>query len=202
MLSAGHCASAVDEGISTPNGSVIGFVKSINKKRDTLLIKHTLATDFQGVIYSGTTNAMSGYHRRVRAAVGSSVGNWVCTSASGTGEHCNMKVVAVNLWFADLFGGAPYGPFVQADHLTGGVATGTSDSGGPVHFGLWYIIAGNYHATDAVGTISFAQNVVACPSGVPATKCGSTLLYADIKQSLAYYQASIVTEVAGAVTKN
>ena len=71
-----------------------------------------------------------------------------------------------------------------------------------MHFGLWYIIAGNYHATDAVGTISFAQNVVACPSGVPATKCGSTLLYADIKQSLAYYQASIVTEVAGAVTKN
>jgi hypothetical protein len=82
------------------------------------------------------------------------------------------------------------------------VATGTSDSGGPVHFGLWYIIVGNFHATDALGTISFGQNVVACPTGVPATKCGSTLLYADIKQSLTYYQASIVTEVAGAVTKN
>ncbi len=202
MLSAAHCAASVNEAVSTPNGSVIGFVESINKNRDTLLVRHTLGTEFQGVIYSGTTNAMSGYHRRVRAAVGSSVGNFVCASASGTGEHCSMKVVAVNLWFASATGGAPYGPFVQADHISGGVATGSSDSGGPVHFGLWYIIAGNFHATDAIGTISFGQNEVACPSGVPATKCGSTMLYADVKQSLAYYQMSIVTESAGAVTKN
>jgi hypothetical protein len=161
----------------------------------------TPGTGFQGVIYSGITNAMAGYHRRVKAAVGSSVGNWVCASASGTGEHCNMKVVAVNLWFPAADGGAPYGPFVQADHQTGGVATGTSDSGGPVHFGVWYNLFGNFHATDAVGTMSFGQNVVACPSGVPATTCGSTVLYADLKQSLAYYQVSIVTESASAVTK-
>jgi len=202
MLSAAHCATAVGEMITTPNGSAVGSVLSINKNRDIMLIMHTPGTGAQGVIYSGTTNAMSGYHRRVRAAVGSSVGNWVCTSASGTGEHCAMKVVAVNLWFPSSNGGAPYGPFVQADHLSGGVATGTSDSGGPVHFGLWYVLAGNFHATDAVGTISFGQNEVACPTGVPADKCGSTLLYADIKQSLAYYGASIVTASASAVTKN
>jgi hypothetical protein len=201
MVSAAHCATAVGEGIATPNGAAIGSVLSIDKNRDTMLIGPPPATAFQGVIYSGPTNAISGYHRRVKAAVGSSVGNWVCASASGTGEHCGMTVVAVNLWFASTDGGPPYGPFVQADHNSGGVATGTSDSGGPVHFGLWYIIAGNYHATDAVGTMSFGQNVVPCPTGAPATKCGSTLLYADIKSTLAYYGASIVTAAAGDVTK-
>jgi hypothetical protein len=202
MLSAAHCAAGVGDALSTPNGSVIGFVESVNNTRDTMLIRSTLATDIQGVIYSGTTNAVSGYHRRVRAALGSSVGNYVCASASGTGEHCKMKVVAVNLWFPSATGGAPYGPFVQADHISGGVATGTSDSGGPVHFGLWYIIVGNYHATDAIGTMSFGQNEIACPAGLPAATCGSTLLYADIKATLTYYQASIITETAGAVTKN
>jgi hypothetical protein len=201
MISAAHCTAGVGDPITTLGGSVIGWVKSVNNNRDIMLIRHTPGSDFQGVIYAGTYNAISGYHRRVRAALASSVGNYVCTSGSGTAEHCAMKVVAVNLWFASSTGGAPYGPFVQADHVSGGVAVGDGDSGGPVHFGLWYILAGNYHATDALGTIAMAQNQVPCLPNVPSTKCGSTVLYADIKQSLAHYQASIVTEVAGGVTK-
>jgi hypothetical protein len=106
-------------------------------------------------------------------------------TGSYTGEHCNLNVDAVDLWISP--GGDTIGALVRATNTSGGVAVGKGDSGGPVHVPF---VNG---VTFAMGTMTAASSVVACPAGSPSNKCGSSVYYVDIAGSLDYYQATIAT---------
>ncbi|GIH06717.1 hypothetical protein Rhe02_47840 [Rhizocola hellebori] len=140
MLSAAHCAdgppaipvsNVVRIGNATqPNTTVIGDINA----RDHLLINRPQGRTFAGRIYTGPWNSSTS--AKVIGSTPDYVGNWICTGGARSGEHCNIRVVAVNtsvLGIAPLTRAekVPAGPFV------GNCIAAPGDSGGPVYnYGL------------------------------------------------------------------
>jgi hypothetical protein len=183
MLSAGHCAELGDV-IKTPPGAYIGDVVADDDDYDTLLIKNPVLWQFDGRIFTGPMNAVSGYNRRVLGSFASVKGYYVCTSGSATGEHCGLKVEDVDTLINT---GTVIFSLVYAVNPSGDIAVGTGDSGGPVHIP----VAGG--STYAMGTMTAGTLEIPCPAGTLSTKCGSAVYYVDISGPLSYYQMKIAT---------
>jgi hypothetical protein len=185
MITAAHCANngvAVNDG----GGERIGVTAERQAGRDTILIQHTAGASSNGHVYVGPWNAATGSNRRVTGSSPSVVGLVVCTSGSFTGEHCELRIRAVNLTINAGSAGTFF-PEVQASPDNGGVAAGDGDSGGPVYFGN---ADGTVRAT---GTNSAVDTILACPPGTRSSICGGRLYYADLPQALAFYGATITT---------
>ena len=187
MLTAGHCGS---DGMTTYSGSgaVMGTVSGDNNARDTMLINTASA----GHTYVGSYTSSTS--KPVYTALPSYVDTLVCSSGAMTGQHCNIRVKAVNQTITVSNGsGGSYAisPVVKAEHDAQGVAVGQGDSGGPMmaqdsQFGI--VI--NY----AMGTITALDLAVEVPCGASLypTNCSWRMWYVDITKSLGYYGASIV----------
>jgi hypothetical protein len=91
----------------------------------------------------------------VAGASRSFVGGVVCTSGSATGEHCEVRINAVNLIVKTTRG--TFSPMVKASVPAGQIATGKGNSGGPVYFG------------NADGSVNAAGSISAIPSKVLVT---------------------------------
>jgi len=136
MLSAAHCAdgppttpgsNVVRIGNATqPNTTVIGDINP----RDTLLINRPPNRTFAGRIYTGSWASSTSL--KVFGGTPDYVGNWICTGGARSGEHCSIRVVAVDttvLGIAPLTRAekVPAGPFV------GNCIVAPGDSGGPAY---------------------------------------------------------------------
>jgi hypothetical protein len=182
ILSAGHCAENFDP-ILDGGGTIIGSAMNKSAGHDTVLIIPDAPNTATGQTFIQAWNGSA--TRRVAGASRSFVGGVVCTSGSATGENCEVRITAVNLTVKTT--GGTFSPLVKASVPAGRVAMGKGDSGGPVYFG-------NADGTvNAAGTISSGQDFFACPAGLLATQCSSTVYYADITDTLAFYNAQIVT---------
>jgi hypothetical protein len=185
MITAAHCANNGDA-INDGAGEPIGTAADRQAGRDTVLIQHAAGVTSNGHVYVGPWNAGTGSNRRVTGSSASVVGAVVCTSGSWTGEHCEVRIRAVNVTVNTPSDG-DFFPEVRASADSGGVVVGKGDSGGPVYFGN---ADGTVRGT---GTISAQANVVTCPATRAATTCGSTVYYADLPQALTFYGATIST---------
>jgi len=97
----------------------------------------------------------------------------VCTSGAATGAHC----LIVNLFVGGisfLTGGPTFGITVGLQ-VTGTIAGGTGDSGGPV------VVSANPFAALAAGLMDFGIGGGPCPAG----SCSSMFGYVDINWVLA-----------------
>ncbi|GIF02205.1 hypothetical protein [Paractinoplanes rishiriensis] len=184
MLTAGHCGANGDAVVDGA-GEAMGTVDSDNNARDTMMITLPSGTVVSGRIFVGGPTSSS--TRSVESAKSSFVGAFVCTGGAATGEHCNVKVDAVDV-FTEFGDGVIHGPLVAASQVDGKVAFGTGDSGGSV-----YVPTSVLGKVSVRGTISAGLNTIPCP-GPPADapRCGSALLYADAVQSLNFYGAAVI----------
>lgn len=190
MLSAGHCRDNGDT-VLDGNNNTIGTVEQDNNTRDTLLI----GTSAQGSTYVGAYNSSTSKPHHM--AIGAYVDTLVCTSGAMSGQHCNIRVKAVNQTIlVDDGAGGSYSihPVVKAEHDSHTTAVAQGDSGGPVMaqdqstmFG-----AGGIYYNYPGGTITALDpmTTVACPpTAYSPTTCAWRMWYVDIMDSLDYYGA-------------
>ncbi|WP_132123715.1 S1 family peptidase [Actinocrispum wychmicini] len=184
MLSAGHCGKNGDMA-RTGVGVSMGAINNKVAGRDTLVIPVSSAA---GRIYTGPVNPlpfppMSTPIKGTRAA---RVGNYVCTSGSYTGQHCNIRIEAVNQSILTDVGWMS--PEVKAtSQVVGGVAVGRGDSGGPVTTLSLLFVTSHLlsFGTFATGTISAGETPLG-PCGY-SPGCYHTVYFADVTQTVAYY---------------
>jgi hypothetical protein len=186
-ISAGHCGddgmSATITGQPRPTGTVTGDVNA----RDTLLIEYPAGVE--GAIYTGPWTSSAG--ARVAGAGADFVGNIVCTSGASSGEHCGVRVRAVDQ-FVNI--GYVVGPETYAALPAGRCAAAPGDSGGPVYS---YRPSGR---VEARGTISAGVTGGATCDG-QSTVGSSEVWYAPLRRpvgdpeigALRFYGAGIVT---------
>jgi len=126
MLTAGHCGS---NGESVRIGNVLQPLTTLsmdNNAPDTVMINPPPLRTFAGRIYAGPYCCVT-TSIRVAGSTSDFVGNWICTGGASSGEHCRIKVVAVN---ASTLG---ITPLTYAEHVDGACAAALGDSGGPVY---------------------------------------------------------------------
>jgi hypothetical protein len=174
MLSAGHCGSN-GQAVSDGGGEAMGTIAGDDDTDDLLLINPAGGVTLGPRIYTGPWNAGIANNKAVAGATASFVGGWVCTSGAFTGEHCNVKITAVNVMIGTV-------KTVEAKEQGGLTAAGHGDSGGPVVASL---LNGKVNAK---GTISFGDVPVSCPSGSPSSGCYRYVYYVDIISALANYK--------------
>ena len=136
-------------------------------------------------VYLDGWNANTLSNKTVADTSDSFVGNWICTTGASTGEHCSIQVDAVNV---TIWGTVKT---IMASHLTGGVAAGKGDSGGPVMVHQWF-----GDGVYALGTISAGSGQVSCPAGAPSSMCFETVYYVGILTALAHYKPPLFGSVS------
>jgi hypothetical protein len=189
LLTAGHCGS---DGLTIDNaaGAVMGTVEKDNDSRDVMLINTpSAASIFVGAWNSNTLKPVGG-------TAGNHVGEYVCTSGSVSGSHCNLRIEATNQTInlkTDTGVNYPVTPMVVASSNDGSVAVAGGDSGGPVTTNAF-----QPSSVYGVGTISAGDNVIPCPQGTVAqlTVCYQRVAYSPLQESLAYYQTTTFLDVS------
>jgi hypothetical protein len=201
MLSAGHCGENGDV-IKDGGGQTMGTVEQKNQARDTLLIGvNSAGYTFSGPYTSNTKVA-------VKYALGSIDETFVCTSGANTGQHCPIRIKALNQFIpvCDHNGQncVTMGPLVKAEQESHLVAAGAGDSGGPVvatdsctAFGCTFL--NNY----PMGTITAGDGnaSVACGATAFPTQCSWRIFYADVTLSAAHYGATVVVPAGRPIIK-
>ncbi|MFD9624011.1 S1 family peptidase [Streptomyces virginiae] len=125
MMTAAHCTWVSDVvRVGGPTAPPVGEVIKRENSRDVAVIDMPSAAR----VYRGGVNSMQS--TKVTAALGTYVGDWVCTGGARTGEHCMIVIDAVEV--NDL-GSTPklYG-LASGVQWQGGIAVALGDSGGPV----------------------------------------------------------------------
>lgn len=191
QLTAGHCGS---DGMTVNNGvgARMGTVEGDDDTRDTMLI----STESMSAMYVGGWNSST--FKPVRMPIGNYRDTLVCTSGAVSGQHCDLRIDAVNVRINVEDHGRIYSvfPMVSAWSTTGSTAVAGGDSGGPVaaqdsassYGGMVYVYA--------AGTISAGDSTVPCPpnSVAQTTTCYQHVYYAPLQESLARYNVTLMTE--------
>ncbi|WP_203909320.1 hypothetical protein [Rhizocola hellebori] len=111
----------------------------------------------------------------------------VCTSGASTGEHCTNLVYAVGV-FAITGSGLVLGMDYAFD-FSGGAASGTGDSGGPVYTLAWWDPT---RKVLAAGMIDNGLFGVTCPPGSRTTACFRNVGFVDIHYALLAQNAGLL----------
>lgn len=165
-----------------------------NAARDTLLIGVNAA----GYTFNNAYN--SNTFKGVKFAIGSIDETFVCTSGANTGQHCPIRIKALNQFVnvCDQNGQncIVMGPLVKAEQEDHTIAAGAGDSGGPVvatdscgMFGCTFY--NNY----PMGTITAGDGNASAPCGATAfpTACSWRIFYADVTLSADHYGATVTS---------
>ncbi|HEX6685052.1 MAG TPA: hypothetical protein VF062_19840 [Candidatus Limnocylindrales bacterium] len=167
VLSAGHCDPAGGGTWFTPAGLTIGRAGARNAISDSIYIR----TSSSGRTYTG--GVTSNFSKQVIGPVPNFPGQFVCTEGAFTGEHCFVMNLFVG-GAAIVSGGLTFGVTVGLN-VTGAIAGGSGDSGGPV------VVTGNPFTAHAAGLISFGIGATPCAVGT----CSPLFGYIDINWVLA-----------------
>lgn len=129
MLTAGHCGSNGNTArIGNAAEPVTAIINDVDP-RDTQMLESPPGKTHAGRSYVGAS--LPGNNKSVRVSGGSVdyPGNYICTGGSYTGEHCSIKVIAVNVVFLGR------APMTYAAHASGfgNCVVAHGDSGGPVY---------------------------------------------------------------------
>jgi hypothetical protein len=167
VLSAGHCDPAGGGLWTTPTGLTIGTAGARNGISDSIYIRARSS----GRFYTG--GVTSNTSKQVVGLTPNFPGQFVCTEGASTGEHCFVMNFLVG--GAAVVSGAVTFGVTLAVNVTGAIAGGSGDSGGPV------VASANPVAGLAAGLISFGVGVTPCAVGT----CSAVVGYIDISWVLA-----------------
>lgn len=194
LLTAGHCGSS---GQTFHDGGVarVGTTESDNDSRDTMLVR---ADSIGPRMYVGGWDSRS--YKSIRMPISNYPNTLVCTSGAMSGQHCDLRVEAVNMTVnARDASGRQYTwfPMVSAWSETGPFAAASGDSGGPVAAqDSPTFSTGGIVNVYAAGTISAGDTAVTCPAGSTAwtgMTCLRRVYYAPLQQALNSYAVTLMT---------
>lgn len=194
LLTAGHCGSdglIINDGV----GSRIGTAERDTDSRDIMLVK---TSQVSGRMFVGGWN--SNTFKSIRMPISNYPNTLVCTSGAMSGQHCDLRVEAVNVRINIQDGtGRVYSvfPMVQAYNDNPSMAVAQGDSGGPVaaqDSASWP--GGGIVYVYAAGTITAGNAELSCPVGstaVTGARCFRRVFYAPLLESLSYYGITLMT---------
>ena len=185
LLAAAHCGSPaypVRTGNGHQFGMVSGFAASNVGADDMMIFVNPPETSGYDA-WAGAWNTTSQY-RQVIGSLGSSNGDFVCTSGSFSGERCNIKVTNIN--GTGVIQGNSF-PVVIATQQSGSAAACKGDSGGPV-----------YSVTTGPGTqYDYAKGIISVLGGTQVsnvgagTSCYTKVGYRLVRTVLAEFHVSL-----------
>jgi hypothetical protein len=185
ILTAGHCATTSTTfldggGMTIGTAEPPGDAQSAPHSDALVIPTNSAARTYTGGIASFTSLAVGG-------VANSYVGQTVCTSGAATGQHCGVRVTAINqlVFLAPSF--RPVEGVALADGV-GGPSSGPGDSGGPVFVpkpGDPMRVLGTGMMVGAFG------GSVTCPDGTGG--CSTGVAYVDLGYILVAKQASLLT---------
>jgi hypothetical protein len=167
VLSAGHCDPGGGTTWTTPTGRTIGRAGGRIFPSDSIYIRASSS----GRFYTG--GVTSNTSKQVVGPTPNFPGQFVCTEGASTGEHCFVMNFLVGA--AAIVAGLPAFGVTLAVNITGAIAGGNGDSGGPV------VVSANPFVGLAAGLISFGIGGSPCPVGT----CSPVVGYIDINWVLA-----------------
>ncbi len=135
-----------------------------------------------------TGSPTSTVYRSVYSYSDPGLGTWVCTSGANTGEHCNLLVNQMSVFWNDGYG--PDFSTIGAQEHGGGVAAGQADSGGPVFFNIDGTGTGRL---GAAGMIQWGSQSVPCGTTRVATTCYNWVYFSSIRTIARNLGAKLVT---------
>jgi hypothetical protein len=187
LLTAEHCSPGGNVGYTNGVGAFLGTAgppgtAQSAPRSDSLVI----ASNAAAVMWDGPAGA-GAFAKPVAGATGSFPGQFVCTSGASTGAHCNIRLTAINQLVVlqpslTLAEGVALGT-----EISGGVAVGLGDSGGPV-----FTLAPDPAKVMAAGMIVGGQGTVGCTIA-GQTGCLNQVAYVDIAYVLTAQQVSLLT---------
>jgi hypothetical protein len=189
ILTAEHCSCGGDIDFNNGAGNRMGHAEPARGKElytDSLLIDTLAAAP---ATYDGGVGAGE-FAKSVVGVQSNFVGMFICTSGSATGVHCNIMIDQVNQEFK--FGiCTTTQPFTEgvsfAHEVSGAVATGTGDSGGPV-----FTLAKDPSTVNAAGMMFGGFNPTNCQKF--GTTCFNGVVFNDIDSLQAAYNAGVIVK--------
>jgi hypothetical protein len=167
VLSAGHCDPGGGTTWTTPTGRTIGTAGGRIFPSDSIYIRASSS----GRFYTG--GVTSNTSKQIVGPIPNFPGQFVCTEGASTGEHCFVMNFLVGA--AAIVAGLPAFGVTLAINVTGAIAGGNGDSGGPV------VVSGNPFVGLAAGLVSFGIGGAPCAVGT----CSALVGYIDINWVLA-----------------
>lgn len=185
ILSAAHCAGGGGQLVEDGALQDIGDVSVQDNDLDTELIDPASTTPGYGHVFTGDWNGTASVP--VTGSAYNNEGDYVCTSGSMSGTHCNIRVLRLDYYPG--IEGYP-GPYVLARRMTeNAVAVVEGDSGGAI-----------YDPTSggaiAKGTISGVVAIWQCSGGMrfnQTVKCGRDVFYHSHMAVLQRWNANTIT---------
>lgn len=183
ILSAPHCggvAQGVSNGAGTLIGNVAGNVGAV-ADGDEMLINVASSGSH---IYTGAWNTSTS--EQVVSHADTFVNDIVCAGGSFSGARCSIKVT--NPDTTEVIGAFTVHHVAQGTSLSGGLAAGQGDSGGPIYSSVsGTTVAGKGLISTGTGTL------VECSGdgSVPGRKCFATIRWIPINQALADFSATL-----------
>jgi len=185
LLTAEHCSPGGNVNYFTGDFKFMGPVGPtgwnwLAPLSDTTYIQ----TSSAGRVFSGGVG--SGTSRGVLGTIALWPGAVVCTSGASTGEHCANLVYALGLFSISTTGSWTFGVNYA---ISGGVASGTGDSGGPV-----YLLApwDPFGRVFAAGMIANGFIGATCTPGSLTASCFHNVGFVDIHYALVAQNARLL----------
>jgi S1-C subfamily serine protease len=194
LLTAAHCGAdeesvgadvwIPDDG-SAPDGEIAGS----SPETDLALIRATSEPRiYSGGPESGTSYGVVGYS-------GTYVGDYICSGGHRSGEHCNIKITAVNVTQP----GSEHPPNLSVGHqLDGKTAVVRGDSGGPVYSQLGSPYQNYVNAKGVIITgATDAGGAIECDEELPddITECSEYVVFQPMTTVLETFPNLAVAEI-------
>jgi hypothetical protein len=196
LLTAGHCFTVGTdiynaryfprhgyEGDNVLMGTLLE--RSFSNTTGTTAVINTRGSD---LIWTGTIG--SSQRAVVSGSTNNPVGDQVCQSGAYSGESCGIVIQGNNT--CTTFTGVRLCHLIRAIKSTGGIATQTGDSGGPVFrfSGSSLLATGTDVAGASTKTKSYNRS---CQYFITTATCSSEIWYTAISWTLTHWHASINT---------
>lgn len=174
ILTANHCSFNGGLPINDGAGELIGVAEPRPTGKAFLTDSLYIVTNSSARIFDGGVG-IGEFSKPVAGATSNFPGQFVCTSGAATGAHCDIRIDSINnhsvLFLPEIFF---VDGIVMATQISGGVANGAGDSGGPV-----FTLSSDFSKVFAAGMIVGGQNPTPCQISGQGV-CFNRVLFVDL----------------------
>lgn len=189
ILTANHCYPSGNVWFSDGAGDPIGLAEPRPTGTGWLTDSLYITTNSGARIFDGGVG-VGEFSKPVVGSTSLFPGQFVCTSGAATGVHCDIRIDSINNHSVLLLPSLSFVDGVAlASQVSGAVATGVGDSGGPVFTLAWPDPSKVLAAGMMVGGLNSTQCQIAGQTG-----CFSRVAFVDIYMILLNHDASLLTQ--------